>query len=295
MIVLGTIILLLSYLTQANDTVAGMIPNSWVDINGVQFIAFFNLIIGGLIAHVYGIKNAARNADEGKNGSAIACFSLALGVIAIIFAGSSLITNMTGSLPWIQKDAELAIKKYEKQCELKEMENESETEERQYRNIYMEYQLHSEEEAYKDAYAALCKSLIDPVKNDTSLTEAEKEKAIQAMRLAKAEELTYDEFSKKYFKQYIAYLEETNSKELVNAKDIEDTSVIGNIMAQIKNAFFSINGAVYIPSILIIIAMVTTFITLRTKKKQLGYINLGILMIGLVLAFATCVLAYPNA
>lgn len=344
MIVLGTVILLLSYLSQANDAIAVWFPVSLVDINGVQFLAFFNLIIGGLIAHVYGIKNAAKTAEEGKSGSALAITSIVLGVISLILAAASLIIPEE-TLHMIQRDAELATAKYDKQNEFAETmksdvkENEELLDQAkgcgsvnelidmqkklsekfaanpndkmwdkvdpeqiemsfdrlqgEYQSIHTEYTLIQDREAYKAEYAKLRQSIIDPVLNDTSLTQVEKEQAIQSMALVEADSITYDVFSKKYFKQYMNYLQE--NEKVVAVKDIEEVSVVSYIMSAIKGVFFSITGAVYIPAFLILIALVTTMITLRTKKKALGYANLGLLLVGLIIAFITCITVYPNA
>lgn len=345
MIVLGTVILLLSYLSQANDAIAAWFPVSLVDINGVQFLAFFNLIIGGLIAHVYGIKNAAKTADEGKDGSGFAIASIALGVISLIFAVASLIMFKSGSLSIIQKDAELATAKYDKQKEFAEtmkinvkdneelldqakgcgsvvefidmqkklsekfaanpndemwekvdpeqIEMSYDRMQKEYQSIHTEYTLIQEPDAYKAEYAKLHQSIIEPVLNDTTLTQAEKDLAIKSMALVEPDSITYEVFSKKYFKQYMNYLEENDK--VVAVKDIEEVSIVSNLISMAKGVFFSITGAVYIPSILILIALVTTMITLRTKKKTLGYANLGLLLVSLIIAFITCITVYPNA
>ena len=87
MIVLGTIILLVSYLSQSCDAIAGMFPISWVDINGVQIIAFFNLVFGGILAHVLAGKLEGAGQADGEtkstsNTAMVGCGLAALGFIA---------------------------------------------------------------------------------------------------------------------------------------------------------------------------------------------------------------------
>ncbi len=83
MIVLGTIIMLVSYLSQSCDAIAGMFPISWVDINGVQIVAFFHLILGGLLAHISGIKLAC---SEKEHSDKAAIIGLVLAVFALAVA-----------------------------------------------------------------------------------------------------------------------------------------------------------------------------------------------------------------
>ncbi len=87
MIVLGTIILLVSYLSQSCDAIAGLFPISWVDINGIQIVGFFHLILGGVLAHITSIKlTGAERKDSSKSseiGAGLAAFSLIVAVVPL--------------------------------------------------------------------------------------------------------------------------------------------------------------------------------------------------------------------
>ncbi len=91
MIVLGTIILLVSYLSQSCEAIAGLFPISWVDINGIQIAGFFHLILGGVIAHITSIKSASEDIKEGNKtaeiGLGLAAFSLIVSIVPM-FLGS---------------------------------------------------------------------------------------------------------------------------------------------------------------------------------------------------------------
>lgn len=91
MIVLGTIILLVSYLSQSCDAIAGLFPISWVDINGIQMAGFFHLVLGGVIAHITSIKAATEDAKPNNKtaeiGLGLAAFSLIVSVVPL-FLGS---------------------------------------------------------------------------------------------------------------------------------------------------------------------------------------------------------------
>lgn len=87
MIVLGTIIMLVSYLSQSCDAIAGLFPISWVDINGVQIVAFFHLILGGVLAHILSIKLAGaekeRSGKSSEIGLALAAFALIVAIVPL--------------------------------------------------------------------------------------------------------------------------------------------------------------------------------------------------------------------
>lgn len=92
MIVLGTIVMLVSYLSQSCDAIAGMFPISWVDINGVQIIAFFQLILGGVLAHITTIKQSAEEHKATKAseiGAGLAAFSLIVAVVPLFMGKMS--------------------------------------------------------------------------------------------------------------------------------------------------------------------------------------------------------------
>lgn len=100
MIVVGTIILLVSYLSQSCDAIAGMFPISWVDINGIQIVGFFHLILGGVVAHITSIKSsgeeAKANDKSSEIGLALAAFSLIVSVVPL-FMGK--LSDQPGFLP----------------------------------------------------------------------------------------------------------------------------------------------------------------------------------------------------
>lgn len=100
MIVLGTVILLVSYLSQSCDAIAGLFPISWVDINGIQIVGFFHLILGGVLAHITSIKMSAEAPREGDKSSEIgvslAAFALIISVVPL-FLGS--LSDQPGFLP----------------------------------------------------------------------------------------------------------------------------------------------------------------------------------------------------
>ena len=87
MIVLGTIILLVSYLSQSCDAIAGLFPISWVDINGIQIVGFFHLILGGVLAHITSIKLTGAERKDSSNsseiGAGLAAFSLIVAVVPL--------------------------------------------------------------------------------------------------------------------------------------------------------------------------------------------------------------------
>lgn len=91
MIVLGTIIMLVSYLSQSCDAIAGLFPTSWVDINGVQNVAFLYLILGGVEAHILNIKylgaERAKKSNASEIGVILAAISLILAIVPL-FLGS---------------------------------------------------------------------------------------------------------------------------------------------------------------------------------------------------------------
>jgi len=90
MIVLGTIVMLVSYLSQSCDAIAGFFPTSWVDINGVQNVAFLFLILGGVEAHILNIKYEGAekvNTKASEISIALVAVSLILAVVPM-FLGS---------------------------------------------------------------------------------------------------------------------------------------------------------------------------------------------------------------
>lgn len=100
MIVLGTIILLVSYLSQSCDAIADMFPISWVDINGVQIVAFFHLTLGGLLAHIMGVKLLCSEKEHSENSALI---GVVLATVALILAAVPLclgeVKDQPGFLP----------------------------------------------------------------------------------------------------------------------------------------------------------------------------------------------------
>lgn len=100
MIVLGTVILLVSYLSQSCDAIAGMFPTSWVDINGIQIVGFFHLILGGVISHITTLKAVSEERKENSKSSEIglglAAFSLIVAVVPL-FLGE--LSEQPGFMP----------------------------------------------------------------------------------------------------------------------------------------------------------------------------------------------------
>ena len=92
MIVLGTIIMLVSYLSQSCDAIAGLFPISWVDINGIQIVAFFHLILGGVLAHIQSIKlegaEVKPNSKSAEIGVGLAAFSLIVSAVILRIVSS---------------------------------------------------------------------------------------------------------------------------------------------------------------------------------------------------------------
>lgn len=88
MIVLGTIVMLVSYLTQAWGTLAGIFPTSWVDINGIQIIGFLYLLVGGICAHVLHGKYELTNEEE--NSPMVAQIGVGAAALSLVLIAVSL-------------------------------------------------------------------------------------------------------------------------------------------------------------------------------------------------------------